>query len=109
MTIYHRVGLALTLAYQFPAQLPTGLQAKIFGNVNSLIAFCLGAKDAGVPMAVNVSRAKEVIAVSWEKYKAEPFERTKPALRPSESVDLRKRKPEPPSRLREDEVERENL
>jgi len=149
-----KYGLALTLAHQFPAQLPTGLQAEIFGNVNSLVAFCLGAKDAGVirheflekkqkedeervepiraeelieldtgeayiklaggraikiragvPMAVNVGRANEVIAVSWEKYKAEPFERTKPALRPSQTVDLRRRKSEPPSPLREEELE----
>ena len=134
--------------------MPTGLQAEIFGNVNSLVAFSLGAKDAGVirheflektrkedeeqvvpikaeelieldtgeayiklaggraikirvgvPVAVNVSRAKEVIAISWEKYKAEPFERTKPALRPSTPVVLPKRKSEPPSRLREEEVE----
>jgi hypothetical protein len=41
-----KYGLCLTLAHQFPAQLPTGLQDEIFGNVNSLVAFALGAKDA---------------------------------------------------------------
>lgn len=151
-----KYGLSQTLAHQFPAQLPNALQAEIFGNVNSLVAFCLGAKDAGVirheflekkqkedaervepiraeelielavgeayiklaggraikiragvPLPVNVGRAKEVIAASWEKYKAEPFERTKPATRPSETVNLPKRKSEPPSSLREEEVEAE--
>jgi hypothetical protein len=43
-----KYGLALTLANQYPGQLPTSLQAEIFGNVNSLMAFALGAKDAGV-------------------------------------------------------------
>jgi hypothetical protein len=43
-----KYGLALTLANQYPGQLPTSLQAEIFGNVNSLAAFALGAKDAGV-------------------------------------------------------------
>ncbi|HXO20934.1 MAG TPA: type IV secretion system DNA-binding domain-containing protein [Thermoanaerobaculia bacterium] len=43
-----KYGLALTLANQYPGQLPTTLQAEIFGNVNSLVAFALGAKDAGV-------------------------------------------------------------
>lgn len=41
-----KYGLCLTLANQYPAQLPPGLQAEIFGNVNSLVAFALGAKDA---------------------------------------------------------------
>lgn len=41
-----KYGLCLTLANQYPAQLPSGLQAEIFGNVNSLVSFALGAKDA---------------------------------------------------------------
>jgi len=43
-----KYGLALTLANQYPGQLPTALQAEIFGNVNSLISFALGRKDAEV-------------------------------------------------------------
>jgi len=41
-----KYGLALTLANQYPGQLPPPLQAEIFGNVNSLVAFALGRKDA---------------------------------------------------------------
>lgn len=41
-----RYGLALTLAHQYPAQLPPALQDEIFGNVASIVAFALGAKDA---------------------------------------------------------------
>lgn len=41
-----KFGVALTLANQFPAQLPSALQAEIFGNVNSLVAFAVGAADA---------------------------------------------------------------
>jgi len=41
-----RYGLALTLAHQYPSQLPPGLQDEIFGNVASLVAFTLSAKDA---------------------------------------------------------------
>jgi hypothetical protein len=41
-----KYGLALTLAHQFPAQLPAALQEEIFGNVNSMLAFALGSKDA---------------------------------------------------------------
>jgi hypothetical protein len=33
---------------QFPAQLPTGLQDEILGNVNSIVAFGFGGKDAQV-------------------------------------------------------------
>lgn len=43
-----KYGLCLTLAHQYPAQLPTGLQEEILGNVNSLVSFALGAKDADV-------------------------------------------------------------
>ncbi len=41
-----RYGLALTLAHQYPGQLPRGLQDEIFGNVASIVAFALGASDA---------------------------------------------------------------
>jgi hypothetical protein len=41
-----KYGLALTLANQYPGQLPPPLQAEIFGNVNSLVTFALGRKDA---------------------------------------------------------------
>ncbi len=43
-----KYGLALTLAHQFPAQLPGALQEEIFGNVNSMVSFGLGNKDAQV-------------------------------------------------------------
>jgi hypothetical protein len=43
-----KYGLALTLAHQFPAQLPGALQEEIFGNVNSMVSFGLGSKDAQV-------------------------------------------------------------
>lgn len=43
-----KYGLSLTLAHQYPAQLPTGLQDEILGNVNSIVAFGLGGKDAQV-------------------------------------------------------------
>jgi hypothetical protein len=41
-----KYGVSVTVATQHPGQLPTGLQAEIFGNVNSLVSFALGAKDA---------------------------------------------------------------
>ncbi|MCP3995097.1 MAG: ATP-binding protein [bacterium] len=41
-----RYGLALTLAHQHPSQLPRELQDEILGNVASIVAFGLGAKDA---------------------------------------------------------------
>lgn len=43
-----RYGLALTLAHQHPSQLPRGLQDEILGNVASIVAFGLSAKDAEV-------------------------------------------------------------
>lgn len=43
-----RYGLALTLAHQYPSQLPETLRDEIFGNVASLVAFALSAKDAQV-------------------------------------------------------------
>jgi len=41
-----RYGLAVTLAHQYPSQLPEGLQNEILGNVGPIIAFALSAKDA---------------------------------------------------------------
>jgi hypothetical protein len=63
-----RYGLALTLAHQHPSQLPTGLQDEIFGNVASIIAFNLSAKDAQVvrkefleePMTLSAKPAQPV-------------------------------------------------
>jgi DNA helicase HerA-like ATPase len=43
-----RYGVALTLAHQHPSQLPRGLQDEILGNVASIVAFGLSAKDAEV-------------------------------------------------------------
>lgn len=43
-----KYGLALTLANQFPGQLPTGVRDEIFGNVNSIVSFELGGSDANV-------------------------------------------------------------
>ncbi len=43
-----RYGLAMTLANQFPSQLPTAVRDEILGNVASVIAFSLGSKDAEV-------------------------------------------------------------
>ena len=41
-----RYGLALTLAHQHPSQLSLDLQQEILGNVASIVAFSLSAKDA---------------------------------------------------------------
>ncbi len=43
-----KYGLALTLANQFPGQLPRGVRDEIFGNVNSLVSFVLGSADGKV-------------------------------------------------------------
>ena len=42
----HRYGVGLTLAHQHPSQLPQGLQNEFFGNVASLVALNVSAKDA---------------------------------------------------------------
>jgi hypothetical protein len=64
-----KYGLALTLANQYPGQLPATLQAEIFGNVNSLVAFALGRKDAdAVRKELLVKREKKGEA------KVEPIE-----------------------------------
>ena len=62
-----KYGLALTLANQYPGQLPLPLQAEIFGNVNSLVAFALGRKDADA-----VRRELLVRRVVKEEEKIEP-------------------------------------
>src|SRR6185295_2717304 len=41
-----RYGVGLTLANQHPSQLPLGLQHEIFGNVASLVALNVSARDA---------------------------------------------------------------
>lgn len=43
-----RYGLALTLAHQFPSQIPLAVRDEILGNVATIVAFGLGAKDAEV-------------------------------------------------------------
>lgn len=43
-----KYGLSLTLAHQFPSQLPKGVLDEIFGNVGSMVSFALGSKDAPV-------------------------------------------------------------
>ena len=43
-----KYGLCLTLANQFPSQLPTELLNDILGNVSSLVALSLRSKDAAV-------------------------------------------------------------
>jgi len=41
-----RYGLRLTLAHQYPGQLPHALRDEIFGNAGSMLALTLGFKDA---------------------------------------------------------------
>jgi len=41
-----KYNLSLTLAHQYPTQIPTALQDEIFGNVSSMVIFSLGGKDA---------------------------------------------------------------
>ena len=43
-----KYGVGLTLAHQYPAQLPQGVRQEIFGNVGSMVSFKLGARDAKV-------------------------------------------------------------
>ncbi len=75
-----RYGLALTLAHQFPSQLPQGLQDEIFGNVASLVAFNLSAKDA---MAVR----KEFLEDSMAGDPAQPVSlESLVALRPGQAM-----------------------
>ncbi len=42
-----KYGLSLTLAHQYIEQLDNEIRAAVFGNVGTMIAFRLGAKDAG--------------------------------------------------------------
>ncbi len=75
-----RYGLALTLAHQFPSQLPQGLQDEIFGNVASIVAFNLSAKDA---MAVR----KEFLEDSLTREPARPVPlENLVALRPGQAM-----------------------
>ena len=41
-----KYGLSLTLAHQYIEQLDSEIRAAVFGNVGTMIAFRLGAKDA---------------------------------------------------------------
>lgn len=59
-----KYGLALTLANQYPGQLPLTLQGEIFGNVNSLVSFLLGRKDAD---AVRKELLRKVVKKDEEK------------------------------------------
>jgi hypothetical protein len=43
-----KYGLALTVAHQYPAQVPNAVRNEIFGNVGSVVSFKLGARGAGV-------------------------------------------------------------
>lgn len=43
-----KYGVGLTLAHQFPSQLPLALQKEIRNNVGSILAFGLGADDARI-------------------------------------------------------------
>ncbi len=63
-----RYGVALTLAHQHPSQLPRGLQDEILGNVASIVAFGLSAKDAEVVR-------KELLELPAVNEPARPVER----------------------------------
>ncbi len=43
-----KFGLALTLANQYMAQIPTHIQKAILGNAGSIVSFAIGAEDANV-------------------------------------------------------------
>ena len=77
-----RYGLALTLAHQYPSQLPGGLQDEIFGNVNSIVAFNLSAKDA---LAVRKEFLEEPPTLSAKSAQPVALE-TLVALRPGRAV-----------------------
>lgn len=64
-----KYGLAITAASQHPGQLPTGLQAEIFGNVASLVSFALGNKDAQA-----VRKELLVATVKKDAVRAEPID-----------------------------------
>ncbi|MBI3013860.1 MAG: hypothetical protein HYY65_02075 [Candidatus Tectomicrobia bacterium] len=68
------------MAHQFPSQLPQGLQDEIFGNVASIVAFNLSAKDAS---AVR----KEFLEDPLTEEPARPVSlETLVALRPGQAV-----------------------
>jgi hypothetical protein len=77
-----RYGLALTLSHQYPGQLPQGLQDEIFGNVASIVAFSLSAKDA---MAVRKEFLEEPRTLTPELARPVPLE-TLVALRPGRAM-----------------------
>lgn len=43
-----KYGVGLTVAHQYPAQLPQEVRQEIFGNVASMVSFRVGAKDANL-------------------------------------------------------------
>lgn len=43
-----KYGVGLTLANQYPAQLPAEVRQEIFGNAGSIVSFKLGARDANL-------------------------------------------------------------
>lgn len=53
-----KYGLALTLAHQYPAQLPAGLQNEV-RNANSVVAFRLSSKDADAIRGQFISRRED--------------------------------------------------
>lgn len=77
-----RYGLGLTLAHQFPSQLPQGLQDEIFGNVASIVAFNVSAKDA---QAVRKEFLEEPRTRSPKPAQPVPVE-TLVALRPGQAM-----------------------
>lgn len=54
-----RYGLALTLAHQFPSQVPTAVRDEILSNVSSIVAFSVGSKDGEVLKKELLYRAAE--------------------------------------------------
>jgi hypothetical protein len=77
-----RYGLGLTLAHQYPSQLPQGLQDEIFGNVASIVAFNVSAKDA---QAVRKEFLEEPMTLTLAEARPVPLERLV-ALRPGRAM-----------------------
>lgn len=77
-----RYGVALTLAHQFPSQLPQALQDEIFGNVASIVAFNVSAKDA---QAVRKEFLEEPRTLRLAEARPVPLE-TLVALRPGHAI-----------------------
>jgi len=75
-----RYGLAMTLAHQHPAQLPSGLRDEISGTASSMVAFNLGAKDAE-------TMRREFIEESMDSHDARPIPMERlVTLRPGRAV-----------------------